>query len=82
MYGLFHDECACESWCDNEEGFQAAANDDRFFQVEKERELEKLAEEKNKKRRSKRAFKQSLMMLDEKTTREARAGPLLSLHGR
>ncbi|MBQ4814835.1 hypothetical protein AB0R75_17460 [Bacillus pumilus] len=65
-----------------QQGFQAAAADDRFFQVEKERELEKLAEEKNKKRRSKRAFKQSLIMLDEKTTREARAGPLLSLHGR
>ncbi|MGA3853691.1 hypothetical protein MHH54_17510 [Bacillus sp. FSL K6-4563] len=62
--------------------FQAAAVDDRFFQVVKERELEKLAEEKNKKRRSEKLFKQSLMMLDEKTTREARAGPLLPLHGR
>nr|WP_254106836.1 hypothetical protein [Bacillus pumilus] len=62
--------------------FQAAAVDDRFFQIVKERELEKLAEVKNKKRRSERAFKQSLIMLDEKTTREARAGPLLPLHGR
>ncbi|MBR0589447.1 hypothetical protein NSS78_18175 [Bacillus sp. FSL W8-0920] len=62
--------------------FQAAAVDDRFFQVVNERELEKLAEEKNKKRRSEKLFKQSLMMLDEKTTREARAGPLLPLHGR
>ncbi|EDW21636.1 hypothetical protein FO510_01465 [Bacillus pumilus] len=62
--------------------FQAAAVDDRFFQVVKERELEKLAEEKNKKRRLEKLFKQSLMMLDEKTTREARAGPLLPLHGR
>ncbi|WP_345808336.1 hypothetical protein [Bacillus pumilus] len=62
--------------------FQAAAVDERFFQVVKERELEKLAEEKNKKRRSEKTFKQSLMMLDEKTTREARAGPLLPLHGR
>lgn len=62
--------------------FQAAAADDRFFQIVKERELEKLAEVKNKKRRSERAFKQSLIMLDEKTTREARAGPLLPLHGR
>ncbi|MFX0569947.1 hypothetical protein [Bacillus pumilus] len=62
--------------------FQAAAVDERFFQVVKERELEKLAEEKNKKRRSEKPFKQSLMMLDEKTTREARAGPLLPLHGR
>ncbi|MBU8637273.1 hypothetical protein [Bacillus pumilus] len=62
--------------------FQAAAVDDRFFQIVKERELEKLAEVKNKKRRSERAFKQSLLMLDEKTTREARAGPLLPLHGR
>ncbi|MDM5321854.1 hypothetical protein RGT17_05560 [Bacillus altitudinis] len=61
--------------------FQTAV-DDRFFQVVKERELEKLAEEKNKKRRSEKPFKQSLMMLDEKTTREARAGPLLPLHGR
>ncbi|MFP3810140.1 hypothetical protein [Bacillus sp. SIMBA_005] len=61
---------------------QAAAVDDRFFQVVNERELEKLAEEKNKKRRSEKPFKQSLMMLDEKTTREARAGPLLPLHGR
>ncbi|MGM0955935.1 MAG: hypothetical protein ACQEWO_08530 [Bacillota bacterium] len=62
--------------------FQAAAVDNRFFQVVNERELEKLAEEKNKKRRSEKSFKQSLMMLDEKTTREARAGPLLPLHGR
>ncbi|WP_144525196.1 hypothetical protein [Bacillus pumilus] len=62
--------------------FQAAAVDDRFFQIVKERELEKLAEVKNKKRRSERVFKQSLIMLDEKTTREARAGPLLPLHGR
>ncbi|HBU91965.1 hypothetical protein [Bacillus pumilus] len=62
--------------------FLAAAVDERFFQVVKERELEKLAEEKNKKRRSEKPFKQSLMMLDEKTTREARAGPLLPLHGR
>jgi len=62
--------------------FQAAAVDERFFQVVKERELEKLAEEKNKKRRSEKPFKQSLMMLDEKTTREARAGPLLPLHER
>ncbi|WP_282059594.1 hypothetical protein [Bacillus pumilus] len=62
--------------------FQAAAVDERFFQVVKERELEKLAEEKNKRRRSEKPFKQSLMMLDEKTTREARAGPLLPLHGR
>ncbi|WP_342491118.1 hypothetical protein MKX52_17265 [Bacillus sp. FSL R5-0422] len=62
--------------------FQAAAVDDRFFQIVKERELEKLAEVKNKKRRSERAFKQSLIMLDKKTTREARAGPLLPLHGR
>ncbi|WP_144503109.1 hypothetical protein [Bacillus pumilus] len=62
--------------------FQAAAADDCFFQIVKERELEKLAEVKNKKRRSERAFKQSLIMLDEKTTREARAGPLLPLHGR
>lgn len=61
--------------------FQTAVND-RFFQVVKERELGKLAEEKNKKRRSEKPFKQSLMMLDEKTTREARAGPLLPLHGR
>ncbi len=62
--------------------FQAAAVDDRFFQIVKERELEKLAEVKNKKRRSERVFKQSLIILDEKTTREARAGPLLPLHGR
>ncbi|AZV54078.1 hypothetical protein DKE43_13590 [Bacillus pumilus] len=62
--------------------FQTAAVDDRFFQVVKERELEKLAEEKKKKRRSEKPFKQSLMMLDEKTAREARAGPLLPLHGR
>ncbi|WP_375566550.1 hypothetical protein ACE6HX_17700 [Bacillus pumilus] len=62
--------------------FQAAAVDNRFFQVVNERELEKLAEEKNKKRRSEKPFQQSLMMLDEKTVREARAGPLLPLHGR
>ncbi|MEK3941040.1 hypothetical protein MKZ03_17485 [Bacillus sp. FSL R5-0431] len=62
--------------------FQAVAVDNRFFQVVNERELEKLAEEKNKKRRSEKPFKQSLMMLDEKTAREARAGPLLPLHGR
>ncbi|MFJ5671685.1 hypothetical protein ACIQAS_08575 [Bacillus safensis] len=61
------------------QGFQAAAADAGFFQVVKERELEKLAEEHKKKRRAEKRFTQSLMMLEEKTMREARAGPLLSL---
>ena len=60
--------------------FQAAAVDDGFFQVVKERELEKLAEEKKKKRRTEKAFQKSLIMLNEKTAREVRAGPLLPLH--
>ncbi|WGD98438.2 hypothetical protein [Bacillus safensis] len=62
-----------------QQGFQAAAADAGFFQVVKERELEKLAEEHKKKRRAEKRFTQSLMMLEEKTMREARAGPLLPL---
>ncbi|UYO35512.1 hypothetical protein NF868_15950 [Bacillus zhangzhouensis] len=62
-----------------QQGFQAAPADAGFFQVVKERELEKLAEEHQKKRRAEKRFTQSLMMLEEKTMREARAGPLLSL---
>ncbi|WP_281237500.1 hypothetical protein P5654_016795 [Bacillus safensis] len=61
------------------QGFQAAAADAGFFQVVKERELEKLAEEHKKKRRAEKRFTKSLMMLEEKTMREARAGPLLPL---
>ncbi|MBD3859016.1 hypothetical protein IEE86_04645 [Bacillus sp. 28A-2] len=61
---------------------KAAAVDVGFFQVVKERELEKLTEENKKKRKAEKPFQQSLMMLDEKTTREARAGPLLPLQKR
>ncbi|MBR0605158.1 hypothetical protein HF689_03410 [Bacillus safensis] len=61
------------------QGFQTAAADAGFFQVVKERELKKLAEEHKKKRRAEKQFTQSLMMLEEKTMREARAGPLLPL---
>ncbi|GLF89285.1 hypothetical protein Saga11_05440 [Bacillus safensis] len=61
------------------QGFQAAAVDAGFFQVVKERELEELAEGDKKKRRAKKRFQQSLMMLNKKTTREARAGPHLPL---
>ncbi|KEP26294.1 MULTISPECIES: hypothetical protein [Bacillus] len=64
------------------QGFKAAAVDAGFFQVVKERELEKLAEENKKKRRAEKQFQQSLMMLYEKATREARAGPLLPLQKR
>ncbi|GLJ01463.1 hypothetical protein C9414_01115 [Bacillus sp. Nf3] len=62
-----------------QQGFQVAAADVGFFQVVKERELEKLAEEHKKKRRAEKRLIQSLMMLEEKTMREARAGPLLPL---
>lgn len=62
-----------------QQGFQAAAVDAGFFQVVKERELEKLAEEHKKKRRAEKRFTQSLMMIEEKAMREARAGPLLPL---
>lgn len=62
-----------------QQGFQVAAADAGFFQVVKERELEKLAEEHKKKRRAEKRLTQSLMMLEEKTMREARAGPLLPL---
>ena len=61
------------------QGFQAAAMDAGFFQAVKERELEKLAELNKKKRRAEKWFQQSLMMLNKKKTREARAGPHLPL---
>lgn len=61
------------------QGFQTAAADAGFFQVVKEIELEKLAEEHKKKCRAEKRFTQSLMMLEEKTMREARAGPLFPL---
>ncbi|MFP3419472.1 MULTISPECIES: hypothetical protein [Bacillus] len=62
--------------------FKAAAVDAGFFQVEKERQREKQVEKNKKKRRAEKLFQQSLMMLDEKTTREARAGPLFPLQKR
>ncbi|ATH74077.1 hypothetical protein [Bacillus altitudinis] len=60
------------------QGVKVAAVDGGFFLAVNERKLEKLADEK-KKRRTEKPFQESLMMLYEKTTREARAGPLLSL---
>ncbi|MEF3084920.1 hypothetical protein [Bacillus altitudinis] len=61
------------------QGVKVAAVDGGFFLAVNERKLEKLADEKKKKRRTEKLFQESLMMLYEKTTREARAGPFLSL---
>ncbi|AOZ88920.1 hypothetical protein BK049_09650 [Bacillus xiamenensis] len=62
-----------------QQGCKVAAVDVGFFQTVRGRQQEKLAEENKKKRRIERKFQESLMMLYEKTTREARAGPLLPL---
>ncbi|MGY4788893.1 hypothetical protein ACVNSY_18400 [Bacillus sp. OHL2] len=76
----FHDECACEPWCDDEESRVSDGRGGcRILSSSEKRELEKLAEEHKKKRRIEKRFIQSLMMLEEKTMREARAGPLLPL---
>ncbi|MDM5299833.1 hypothetical protein QUF51_16915 [Bacillus pumilus] len=50
-----------------------------FFRAMKEWEQEKLTEEKVKKRKASTRDDQCLMMLYEKTMREARAGPVLPL---
>lgn len=60
-------------------GYKAVTANFGFFQMVKERQQEKLAEENKKKRRLDMQFHQSLMMLYEKTVREARAGPFLPL---
>ncbi|PCK18944.1 hypothetical protein CEY02_17525 [Bacillus pumilus] len=65
-----------------QQGFKAASVDVGFFQVVKERQQEKLAEENKKKRRAAIEFHQSLIKQYEKTAREARAGPLLPLQKR
>ncbi|MEI4791288.1 hypothetical protein WAX46_13880 [Bacillus sp. FJAT-53060] len=65
-----------------QQGFKAAIVDVGFFQVVKERQQEKLAEGNKKKCGAEIEFHQSLLMRYEKTTREARAGPLLPLQKR